>query len=407
MNKEEMITIMKETLEKRFIDGLKTDTYKEALETVDNIESMTDSEFFNLVYERISILDEEEKQTASTAIENRIRNWSEDEPLSLREIILLDIQSMIRSHEFSEKHHEKLKKVDIKKLTMSSKIESIELSPSEILLLEYLDGVSVELKLPGYFMYEYSIDYEYSLERMIGAGYITFADVEYSLKKCSVQELKRLLKDNQLKTTGKKDELVSRICSHIPQKNLAMYEKKYFALTSKGETLLLENSHIKYFHSMKNQIQLSIEEANEYKKHHETVSNGEIAFALLNERLKKEQSEKNWGLFRNTYYSKAVVCFFEKDNRQQLEYLIDVCYMDKVLDERYRMANPNYPLFANEIIDSIHNILQTEQIRKEEFERIFQDALYSFFKANAKYDMPFNNKDEEETFEKLSEALGL
>lgn len=81
--------------------------------------------------------------------------------------------------------------------------------------------------------------------------------------------------------------------------------------------------------------------------------------------------------------------------------------MDKVLDERYRMANPNYPLFANEIIDSIHNILQTEQIRKEEFERIFQDALYSFFKANAKYDMPFNNKDEEEMFEKLSEALGL
>ena len=186
-----------------------------------------------------------------------------------------------------------------------------------------------------------------------------------------------------------------------------MYEKKYFALTSKGETLLLENSHIKYFHSMKNQIQLSIEEANEYKKHHETVSNGEIAFALLNERLKKEQSEKNWGLFRNTYYSKAVVRFFEKDNRQQLEYLIDVCYMDKVLDERYRMANPNYPLFANEIIDSIHNILQTEQIRKEEFERIFQDALYSFFKANAKYDMSFNNKDEEETFKKLSEVLGL
>lgn len=100
MNKEEMITIMKETLGKRFIDGLKTDTYKEALETIDNIESMTDSEFFNLLYERISVLDEEEKQAASTVIENRIRNWSEDEPLSLREIILLDIQSIIKAHNY-------------------------------------------------------------------------------------------------------------------------------------------------------------------------------------------------------------------------------------------------------------------------------------------------------------------
>lgn len=370
------------------------------------INEMSETEFAELINKKIAVLNDFERTEVIKLINRTVENF-DDEVFSLRETILLNIQAIISSHDFSKKHHEELNKVDVKELTKESENGGIELSPSEILLLGYLDGCSVKLNLPGYFTHEYGIDYKYSLKRMIDAEYITFADVEYSLKKLSVQKLKELLKDNQLIATGKKDELVSRICSNVSKKCLAPYDKQYFVLTSKGNALLLENSHIKYFHSMQNQIQISIEEANEYKKYHETVSNREIAFALLNERLRKEQSEKNWGLFRNTYYSKSVVCFFEKDSKQQLEYLIDVCYMDKVLDERYRVANPSYPMFASGIIDRIQSILQTEQIDKEEFKRIFKKAVYSFFEENEKYVIPFNNEDTEEVLENLFAVLCL
>lgn len=410
MNKEEMIVMMREmfeTIGNRFIDGLKTDTYKAALETVDNVNEMSDSEFSDLAANRISFLDEEEYREALKVIQRTIENWDEDETFSVREMILLNIQGMIRSHEFRNKHREELNKVNVKDKKITRNGEPVELLPSEILLLDHLDGNTVDLSLPGYFTHEYGIDYQSSLERMIGAGYITFADVEYTLRKCSVQELKELLKNNQLKATGKKDELVSRICSDLPKECLASYEKRYFSLTGKGKTFLLENSHVKYFHTMKNQVQISIKEADEYKKHHITASNREIAFALLDERLIKARSEKNWSNLRNTYYSKSVVCFFEKNYRQELEYLIDVCYMDEKLSERYKLSDPNFPAFASGIICDIQRILREEQINAEEFKQIFQRSIELFFNENANCDMPFFKQNAEEIFQEISAVLDL
>ncbi len=103
-----MMRKMFETVGKRFIDGLKTDTYKAALETVDNVNGMSDSEFYDLVAERIPLLDEEECREVLKVIQRTIENGDEGETFSVRELILLNTQGMIRSHEFRNKRREEL-----------------------------------------------------------------------------------------------------------------------------------------------------------------------------------------------------------------------------------------------------------------------------------------------------------
>ena len=67
-----------------------------------DVDGMSEEEFSNLLAARMSILDEEECREASKAIARKIACWrgGEDNPLSLREEILIELQAMIRRHEY-------------------------------------------------------------------------------------------------------------------------------------------------------------------------------------------------------------------------------------------------------------------------------------------------------------------
>lgn len=81
-----------------FLDGLKSQSYRDALDTVDDVNRLSDFEFTTLLARRMSVLDEEERDAAREIISRRIDKWDEGEALSLREVILLDLQSIIRAH---------------------------------------------------------------------------------------------------------------------------------------------------------------------------------------------------------------------------------------------------------------------------------------------------------------------
>lgn len=86
-----------------FLDGLKNQNYRDALDTVDDVNRLSDFEFTTLLARRMSVLDEEERDAAREIISRRIDKWGEGEALSLREVILLDLQSIIRAHYNREK----------------------------------------------------------------------------------------------------------------------------------------------------------------------------------------------------------------------------------------------------------------------------------------------------------------
>lgn len=85
-----------------FIYSLKTDSMRAALDTVKDVDGMSEEDFSSLLALRMSVLDEEERTEAAKVIARKIACWrgGEDEPLSLREEILLDLQAMIRRHNY-------------------------------------------------------------------------------------------------------------------------------------------------------------------------------------------------------------------------------------------------------------------------------------------------------------------
>ena len=67
-----------------------------------DIDSMSEEEFSNLLAAKMSVLDEEERREGAKVIARKIACWrgGEDNPLSLREEILIELQAMIRRHEY-------------------------------------------------------------------------------------------------------------------------------------------------------------------------------------------------------------------------------------------------------------------------------------------------------------------
>ncbi|MCX4340079.1 MAG: hypothetical protein OSJ72_10580 [Lachnospiraceae bacterium] len=105
MNKEQAEAALRAALEKissGFVDSLKTDSMKNALGAAQDVDGMSDEDFSNLLAGRMSILDEEERREAAKMVGRKIACWrgGEDEPLSLREEILLDLQTMIKRHDY-------------------------------------------------------------------------------------------------------------------------------------------------------------------------------------------------------------------------------------------------------------------------------------------------------------------
>lgn len=105
MNKEQAEAALRSALEKiasGFVESLKTDNMRNALNTAQDIDGMSDEDFSNLLAERMSVLDEEERMEAAKSVARKIACWhgGEDEPLSLREEIILNLQAMIKRHNY-------------------------------------------------------------------------------------------------------------------------------------------------------------------------------------------------------------------------------------------------------------------------------------------------------------------
>ena len=97
MNRAEAHAILRTAFDKLgrgFIDSLKTENQREALDTLRDIDGMSDEDFSTLLARRMDILDDEERQEAQRVISKMVECWNYDgeEPLSLREEILLTVQ---------------------------------------------------------------------------------------------------------------------------------------------------------------------------------------------------------------------------------------------------------------------------------------------------------------------------
>ncbi len=124
---------------------------------------------------------------------------------------------------------------------------------AEILLLEYCTyGTYPGPKngYPGFWWFQYGIrDVGEMLRSLEVRGYIEFASAKDSVSKLTIAQLKEILIEHGLSTSGKKSDLVERVVSNVSEENLLGQgiERKY-KLTSAGKLELTENEYFSYMH---------------------------------------------------------------------------------------------------------------------------------------------------------------
>lgn len=112
----------------------------------------------------------------------------------------------------------------------------INLTPAEILMLHYADTFTDgNNTFQGFWNYRYNISNpETILNKLQLTGFISVGDPAYQLQHLSATEIKKLLSDRGLKTTGKKTALIERLIDSVDTLSIRDSLPRYYRLTEKG-----------------------------------------------------------------------------------------------------------------------------------------------------------------------------
>lgn len=297
-----------------FIEGLKTDNYKAALDTVDNLSEMTDTEFEELLEFRLQPLDEFDRKEFERVKLRRMQNWDNTSGLSYRQVILLDLQAMLSSNEFRNRHQAEVSSVNIEKLSKIEPNKTEQLAPEEIRFLSKIDKKDISLySVPGYFTHQYHLNFQSVLEKLFSYGYLTFTDEEFNLSKATVTQLKNLLNQKGLSTKGSKPILIKSILNNYTITEINNSEiKKYFVLTDSGYKLLKQNDALLLYYNAFNNCKWTDEnEIIAEQLLHPNWSGSRILAYILSNYISVKESKRE-------YLSSA--CYYNLDqlNKMQL-----------------------------------------------------------------------------------------
>ena len=118
----------------------------------------------------------------------------------------------------------------------------MEYTQSELVLLKYANGYSVNSSFPNYFSTLHNLDTTATIKKFMDDDLLKYAPISYVLEKCTVSMLKDFLALHNMKIKGSKSELVRGVLDNFDISVLENYfTEKYYILTIKGEGYLNNN----------------------------------------------------------------------------------------------------------------------------------------------------------------------
>lgn len=270
------------------------------------------------------------------------------------------------------------------------------LYPHELLLLSYAEKYKFNQKsFDNFWLDDYNITnkkLQSMLKSLVKREFLKIGSIEISLKNSKVEYIKQILKENNLKVSGKKSELISRLINNISESSLKNYfPEEFYSLTQKGQEELNDNSYIEYIKN-KSYCNLTIWEANTLLNQNPSFSIADISWRKLNDECSTHFKSHNFGLYRNTRYTMAMQLIDEQKLEKALCFLFEVCYWDlssinnniqlEHLSEhiensmKYFFPYENTSLEVNTyIINQIKEISEQLDLSIEELKFIYNEAL--------------------------------
>lgn len=280
------------------------------------------------------------------------------------------------------------------------------LFPGEIILLDWLNGKSEKDVPPKYFKYTYGIHFHNSRKMLLNNNYLIYASLTESLSSLTIPLLKNILKENELKLSGNKPELISRIQSNLSNEQLEKYIKnKTFKLSKLGIDILKKYYYIVPAHKHgSNDNVYNVASAIRYVKNFNgdyNPPNGDIAWGLFQESLLENRQKGHYGLIRNTILSMGEQLNREEKLKHSLMQYLQVLILDMSgLSNNNRLEHPDFLFIAPGIVSRINQLKIKISIDNIEFQKLLNKAW-----EQVSVGIPYHYLSKEECLEALKDIL--
>ncbi|MCY8436307.1 SAP domain-containing protein [Bacillus haynesii] len=276
------------------------------------------------------------------------------------------------------------------------------LLPGELVLINWIEGKTINAKYPRYFETTYGIEAKQSLEKLQNEGYIKEASPIESLTALKLPELKGILKTKELKLSGKKADLISRIGENYSSDEIESFiENRMIRVTDKGKKVLEEYYYIVPAHryDSKDGVYNVANAIRHVSKLNYKPGNGDISWALFQRSYMEHAVKFQYGLMTIDIRNMAEQLRREKRYKDALFHYLRVFIMGTSgLGNSNHLSHPNYMMYdipSRHIIEQLIETLNLdESALKVEFinvwdktelkyhyltlDECFQCLLYSF-----------------------------
>ncbi len=223
-----------------------TNTYDSAIKQLQQEaaeeDAIYDPEFDEYVEKQLDLLGEDCRKSFYDSVKLRELE-SEYEPniWSYKKWAKQTLDCFWDSKRAADRHAEQLSKasgMDFSNMSLSA-ARAADLTQTEMLFLQYLHHKKTSLDgIAGYWTHEYHMDYEHVIPKFFSLGFLGYADLEYTLKKCTIAEMTALLPKEDTLVKRKKPELIQFLLSRDDLPSLDAYKKLYFEVTPAGKSYL-------------------------------------------------------------------------------------------------------------------------------------------------------------------------
>lgn len=193
----------------------------------------------------------------------------------------------------------------------------------DVLGLHYLNGQSENYKLDQQFWkYTYSTSSDRIIQTLIDNDFIALRpNVRQSLSNLTVAQLKEILRENDLKVSGNKPDLIKRIVEELPEEELADKLEKVWTPTDKGKKLIEETDFIKLVHNKINHL-VSINDIYQLYLDNPSLDSKDILIKALENKIRFRGNTEDYINIPYALFELSKVCNEYEDFEGQYDYLV-------------------------------------------------------------------------------------
>lgn len=226
-------------------------------------------------------------------------------------------------------------------------IKDDNLTPNEIIFLKFMNNKSLNISFSPRWEFQYELKPRIELAKLLKLEYLTHSSWYDNVKNATMKELKEVLKTENLKTSGNKQELIETVFGNIDADLLEKtFNKGKYILTDKGKQIIEKNKKLfmsdrekageEFTELTDNEYSLlqTFHKVNKYKelKHNELslgkgYKKNDILWSIYNMQALEYLNKKDYIMASVVYDNMHNLLYSEKRYEKALEFLVCCLYM--------------------------------------------------------------------------------